>query len=181
MIKWNTKTPYTEIPKRICAATHSADVTVYPIRAELTALMRTSQARASEARERHCRMRVRPGGFLMTVTSALQVATPLQQAKCELLAFPWTPDVLAMCNLLAASANDIADLKRSYDAQNKGNQMPFNALLMPEMATLQDASGALSLPDLGEERAEHWLGEGCFTGRGRMTSKTLAVRMKPCV
>ena len=71
------------------------------------------------------------------------MATPLQQAKCELLAFPWTPDVLAMCNLLAASANAIADLKRSYAAQNKGNQMPFNALLMPEMATLQDASGAL--------------------------------------
>ncbi|CAK0785506.1 hypothetical protein CVIRNUC_008716 [Coccomyxa viridis] len=78
-----------------------------------------------------------------------QVATPLQQAKCELLAFPWTPDVLAMCNLLAASANDIADLKRSYDAQNKGNQMPFNALLMPEMATLQDASGGMQLPDGG--------------------------------
>jgi len=67
------------------------------------------------------------------------VATPLQQAKCELLAFPWTPDVLAMCNLLAASASDIADVKRNYDAQNKGTQMPFSALLMPEMANLQES------------------------------------------
>ena len=120
-----------------------------------------------------------PSGFLMTVASALQVATPLQQAKCELLAFPWTPDVLAMCNLLAASANDIADLKRSYDAQNKGNQMPFNALLMPEMATLQDASGARSLTGLYEERAGRWLGESCAIGRGKMTCKTLAVHTKP--
>ena len=120
-----------------------------------------------------------PGGFLIAVASALQVATPLQQAKCELLAFPWTPDVLAMCNLLAASANDIADLKRSYDAQNKGNQMPFNALLMPEMATLQDASGALSSTDLGEESAEHQLGESCATGRGKMASKTLDVHVQP--
>ena len=69
-----------------------------------------------------------------------QVATPLQQAKCELLAFPWTPDVLAMCNLLAASAGDLADLKRSYDAQAKGSNMPFSALLMPEMANLQDGT-----------------------------------------
>ena len=111
-------------------------------------------------KERHYRLWVSPGGFLIAVTSAPQVATPLQQAKCELLAFPWTPDVLAMCNLLAASANDIADLKRSYDAQNKGNQTPFNALLMPEMATLQDASGALPLTALREERAEHLLGWG---------------------
>lgn len=47
-----------------------------------------------------------------------------------------------MCNLLAASASDIADMKRTYDAQtqNKGAaQMPFNALLMPEMANLQDS------------------------------------------
>lgn len=69
-----------------------------------------------------------------------QVATPLQQAKCELLAFPWTPDVLAMCNLLAASAGDLADLKRSYDAQAKGANMPFSALLMPKMANLQDGT-----------------------------------------
>ena len=102
----------------------------------------------------------------MAITSALQVATPLQQAKCELLAFPWTPDVLAMCNLLAASANDIADLKRSYEAQNKGNQMPFNALLMPKMATLQDASGALASTDLEEKHAEHQLGES-RVGPGR--------------
>ena len=97
------------------------------------------------------------------------MATPLQQAKCELLAFPWTPDVLAMCNLLAASASDIADLKRSYDAQSKGAQMPFNALLMPEMATLQDASGARPLTDQGEEHAEHWPGDRRFTGRGKTT------------
>ena len=35
----------------------------------------------------------------------MQVATPLQQAKCEMLAFPWMPDVLAMSNLLAACAD----------------------------------------------------------------------------
>ena len=70
-----------------------------------------------------------------------QVATPLQQAKCELMAFPWTPDVLAMCNLLAASASEMADVKRSYEALAKsGNaqQLPFNCLLMPELASLQD-------------------------------------------
>ena len=66
------------------------------------------------------------------------MATPLQQAQCELLAFPWTPDVLAMCNLLAASAGDIADMQRSYDTQSKSSQTPFNALLMPEMANLQE-------------------------------------------
>ena len=116
-------------------------------------------------RGRHCWLRVIPGGFLMTVAFALQVATPLQQAKCELLAFPWTPDVLAMCNLLAASANDIADLKRSYDAQNKGNQMPFNALLMPEMATLQDASGTLSLTAQANSVHSTCCGGACFAGQ----------------
>ena len=72
----------------------------------------------------------------------LQVATPLQQAKCELMAFPWTPDVLAMCNLLAAHAGGIADVKRSYEqlaAKGPGQQqMPFNCLLMPELASIQD-------------------------------------------
>ena len=75
-------------------------------------------------------------------TPRAQVATPLQQAKCELMAFPWTPDVLAMCNLLAASASEMADVKRSYEAVAKGNSgqqhMPFNCLLMPELATIQD-------------------------------------------
>ncbi len=66
------------------------------------------------------------------------MATPLQQAQCELLAFPWTPDVLAMCNLLAASAGDIADMQRSFDTGSKSSQTPFNALLMPEMANLQE-------------------------------------------
>lgn len=78
----------------------------------------------------------------------VQVATPLQQAKCELLAFPWTPDVLAMCNLLAASASEMADVKRSYEAQAKGaahagashQTSPFNCLLMPELASLQDGA-----------------------------------------
>ena len=74
------------------------------------------------------------------------MATPLQQAKCELLAFPWTPDVLAMCNLLAASASEMADVKRSYEAQAKGDPgashqtSPFNCLLMPELASLQDGA-----------------------------------------
>lgn len=74
------------------------------------------------------------------------MATPLQQAKCELLAFPWTPDVLAMCNLLAASATEMADVKRSYEAAAKGGHAtshqtsPFNCLLMPELATLQDGA-----------------------------------------
>jgi hypothetical protein len=74
------------------------------------------------------------------------VATPLQQAKCELLAFPWTPDVLAMCNLLAAqSASDMAvDTKQGFVPQKGGQQTPFNRLLMPELASLQD--GARSAP-----------------------------------
>ena len=66
------------------------------------------------------------------------MATPLQQAQCELLAFPWTPDVLAMCNLLAASAGDVADMQRGFAAQSKSGATPFNALLMPEMANLQE-------------------------------------------
>lgn len=37
-----------------------------------------------------------------------QVATPLQVAKCEILAFPWPPDVLAMCNVLAATGKSAA-------------------------------------------------------------------------
>ena len=73
--------------------------------------------------------------------------------------------MLAMCNLLAASANDIADLKRSYDAQNKGNQMPFNALLMPEMATLQDASGTLSLTAQANSVHSTCCGGACFAGQ----------------
>ncbi len=76
------------------------------------------------------------------------MATPLQQAKCELLAFPWTPDVLAMCNLLAASATEMADVKRSYESQQTKaathHASPFNCLLMPELASLQD--GALLAP-----------------------------------
>lgn len=76
------------------------------------------------------------------------MATPLQQAKCELLAFPWTPDVLAMCNLLAASATEMADVKRSYESQQTKaathQASPFNCLLMPELASLQD--GALLAP-----------------------------------
>ncbi|EIE19796.1 hypothetical protein COCSUDRAFT_67803 [Coccomyxa subellipsoidea C-169] len=90
-----------------------------------------------------------------------QVATPLQQAKCELLAFPWTPDVLAMCNLLAASASEMADVKRSYEAQAKGaahagashQTSPFNCLLMPELASLQDGTVQMadgSAPGLAE-------------------------------
>ena len=76
------------------------------------------------------------------------MATPLQQAKCELMAFPWTPDVLAMCNLLAASASEMADVKRSYEAVAKGGQqhMPFNCLLMPELATIQDNRERPNLP-----------------------------------
>ncbi|CAL8471464.1 g11006 [Coccomyxa elongata] len=78
-----------------------------------------------------------------------QVATPLQQAKCELLAFPWTPDVLAMCNLLAASATEMADVKRSYESQQAKaathQASPFNCLLMPELASLQD--GAVQMAD----------------------------------
>jgi hypothetical protein len=76
------------------------------------------------------------------MTGAAQVATPLQQAKCELMAFPWTPDVLAMCNLLAASAGALQDVKRTYDAlaakAPPAQQLPFNCLLMPELASIQD-------------------------------------------
>ncbi|BDA46846.1 hypothetical protein COCOBI_09-2990 [Coccomyxa sp. Obi] len=86
-----------------------------------------------------------------------QVATPLQQAKCELLAFPWTPDVLAMCNLLAASATEMADVKRGYESQQAKaathQTSPFNCLLMPELASLQDGSVQMadgSAPGLAE-------------------------------
>ena len=41
-------------------------------------------------------------GEVLKPCAYLQVATPVQQARCEVLAFPWTPDVLAICNLLAA-------------------------------------------------------------------------------
>ena len=82
-------------------------------------------------------------GALRLTRAAAQVATPLQQAKCELMAFPWTPDVLAMCNLLAAHAGGLADVKRGYEqlaAKGPAQQphMPFNCLLMPELASLQD-------------------------------------------
>lgn len=91
----------------------------------------------------------------MALRALVQVATPLQQAKCELLAFPWTPDVLAMCNLLAASATEMAEVKQRYEAQAKGaggggghQAMPFNCLLMPELASLQDGEGSIRGPDV---------------------------------
>ncbi|CAL5224339.1 g7011 [Coccomyxa viridis] len=117
----------------------------------------TGYLNASAAAERLQR-NVNREHFLCTdfLLAFWQVATPLQQAQCELLAFPWTPDVLAMCNLLAASAGDIADMQRSFDTQSKSSQTPFNALLMPEMANLQE--GAVQLPD-GSNSGQRTLAE----------------------
>ena len=52
---------------------------------------------------------------------AMQVATPLQQAKCEMLAFPWMPDVLAMTNLLAACADINVNSEPGPNAYDRGS------------------------------------------------------------
>ena len=51
----------------------------------------------------------------------MQVATPLQQAKCEMLAFPWMPDVLAMTNLLAACADINVNPEPGPNAYDRGS------------------------------------------------------------
>lgn len=56
-----------------------------------------------------------------------QVATPLQQARCELLAFPWTPDVLAMCNLLAAAAESARSERSGGGSGSAGGSLQRGA------------------------------------------------------
>lgn len=62
------------------------------------------------------------------------MATPLQQARCELLAFPWTPDVLAMCNLLAAAAESARSERSGGGSGSAGGSLQRGASSIEQQA-----------------------------------------------
>jgi len=76
-------------------------------------------------------------------TPRAQVATPLQQARCELLAFPWTPDVLAMCNLLAAAAESARSERSGGASGSAGASHPRGGASSCEQAAQQVRRGAI--------------------------------------